>query len=300
VVVLHPAILRSSQVFGELLQGIQAGATQHRIQLRLAANEPDLPSDHISSLYFSDPSLHPDGVLVIGPRLDEPLHEQVHALGIPIVLVGRRATGLRVSAVGRDEEGIARQATKYLLDLGHRAIAFAGGDPAYSYVHSRLQGYRLALEQCGLEAPERWVALGAGQDAAKAILETSPEITAVIFINDAYAVEGLPVFQSESWRIPDDLSVISFDDTEEARTFDPPLTSVSYPRYQEGLWSVKVLVNQIHQPLMKHCQIVFRASLIERESCSPPRGASDSRVSMTEGAMRASQVLSAVGEGGDA
>jgi DNA-binding LacI/PurR family transcriptional regulator len=300
VVVLHPAILRSSQVFGELLQGIQAGATQHRLQLRLAVNDPDLPSDHISSLYFSDPSLHPNGVLVIGPRLDEPLHEQVHALGIPIVLVGRRATGLRVSAVGRDEESIARQATEYLLDLGHRAIAFVGGDSAYSYVHSRLQGYRVALEESGVSAPQRWTALGGGQDATEAILEASPEITAVIFANDAYAMEGLPVFQAAGRRIPGDLSVISFDDTEDARTFDPPLTSVSYPRYQEGLWSVKVLVDQIQQPLLKHCQIVFRASLIERESCASPKGTPGPLLNMPESAWQAPQVLSAYGEGGEA
>jgi len=118
---------------------------------------------------------------------------------------------------------------------------------------------------------ERWVALGKGGEAAETILINAPEVTAVIFINDAYAMEGLPVFQAAGRVIPDDLSVISFDDTQDARTFDPPLTSISYPRYQEGLWSVKTLVEHIRQPLMKSCRIVFKASLVKRDSCVPPK-----------------------------
>jgi DNA-binding LacI/PurR family transcriptional regulator len=270
VVVLHPPILRSSQVFSELLQGIQAGAASHQIQLRLASNEPDLPKDHITRLYLSVPSLRPSGVLIIGARRNEPLIDEARQLGIPCVLVGRQSSDPTLAAVGRDEEEITFLAASYLLDMGHRAIAFVGGDDAYSYTHSRLNGYRRALEQRNGPPLERWIALGDGRAAAERALAASPEITAVIFINDAYAMEGLPVFQATGRVIPDDLSVISFDDTQEAGSFDPPLTSVSYPRFQEGLWSVKVLVDHIRQPLMKSCQIVFRASLIKRDSCAPP------------------------------
>lgn len=271
VVVLHPAILRSSQVFSELLQGIQAGAATHQIQLRLATNEPDLPEDHITRLYLSDPSLRPSGVLIIGARRNEPLIDEARELGIPCVLVGRQSPDLTLGAVGRDEEEVTFQATNYLLELGHRAVAFVGGDEAYSYTHSRLKGYQRALKQRNVHTLERWIALGDGKAAAERVLAASPEITAAIFVNDAYAMEGLPVFQAAGRVIPDDLSVISFDDTQEARSFHPPLTSVSYPRFQEGLWSVKVLVDHIRQPLMKSCQVIFRASLIKRDSCASPK-----------------------------
>lgn len=275
VVVLHPPVLRSSQVFSELLQGIQAGAATYQIQLRLALNEPDLPSDHITRLYFSDPSLRPDGVLVIGARQNEPLIDEARQLDIPCILVGRRSSDATVSGAGRDEEAIAFEATNYLLDFGHRAIAFVGGDEAYTYTRDRRQGYRRALRDRGVDALERWIALGEGKMAAERILSTSPEVTAVISVNDAYAMEGLPVFQAAGREIPDDLSVISFDDTQEARTFDPPLTSVSYPRYQEGLWAVKLLVDLLRQPLMQSCQVVFRASLVKRASCAPPKSVSN-------------------------
>jgi LacI family transcriptional regulator len=188
-------------------------------------------------------------------------------------LVGRQSPEPALAAVGRNEEEVTFQATNYLLDLGHRAVAFVGGDEAYSYTHSRLNGYRRALEQHDGPAPDRWIALGHGATAVERVLASSPEITAVIFINDAYAMEGLPVFRANGRAIPDDLSVISFDDTEDARSFDPPLSSVSYPRFQEGLWSVKVLVDHIRQPLIKSCQVVFRASLIKRDSCISPNKA---------------------------
>jgi DNA-binding LacI/PurR family transcriptional regulator len=271
IVVLHPAILRSSQVFSELLQGIQAGADAYQLQLRLAVKTPTSSDNHITRLYFSDPTLRPNGVLIIGARLHEPLIDETRQRGIPYVLVGRQSIDSGVAAVGRDEEAVACEVTNYLIGLGHRAIAFVGGDEAYSYTHSRLRGYRRALQEQGIDAPEEWVALGQGREASEKILANPPEVTAVIFINDAYAMDGLPVFQAAGRVIPDDLSVISFDDTQEARTFDPPLTSVSYPRFQEGLWSVKALVEHIRHTSIKSFQVVFHASLIKRDSCAPPK-----------------------------
>jgi LacI family transcriptional regulator len=271
VVVLHPGILRSSQVFSELLQGIEAGAATHNLQLRLIVNEGNVPDDHVYQLYFSDPYLSPDGVLVIGDRSDKTLPRQVQELSIPTVLVGRESTHHDYSAVGRDEKQISYDATQYLLDLGHRAIAFIGGELPFRYTHSRLDGFKLALTERLGEFPERWIALGAGDKAAQQILEKSPEITAAIFINDAYAENGLPVFQAAGTIIPDDLSVISFDDTQFARSYTPPLTSIAYPRYDEGLHAVRVLVEKIKNPKMKYCQIIFNATLIKRASCTPPK-----------------------------
>jgi len=270
VVVLHPAILRSSQVFSELLQGIQAAAIRYQIQLNLAVNEENLPQSHVTRLYLSDEALRPDGVLVIGARMHEPLVEEMRKLGLPVVLLGRQAPDTQISAVGRDEVGITIEAMNSLFELGHQAIALVGGDLSYSYTHARLHGYREALAEQGITVPERWIALGPGDAAARKIVENSPEITAVLCINDAYAMQALPVFQNAGRKIPENLSVISFDNTTLAQTFDPPLTSISYPRFQEGFWALKMLVEQAQQPLMLSSQITSRSTLIKRASCAPP------------------------------
>jgi LacI family transcriptional regulator len=269
VVILHPGILRSSQVFSEFLQGIEAGAISHNIQLRLVVNEVALPRDHVHQLYFSDPKLYPDGVLVLGDRSEIPLPEHIYELGIPVVLVGRISDDYRLSAIGRDEEGIAYQATNYLLSLGHQAIGFIGGELSFQYTHHRLKGYKLALNETLGEFPERWIALGDGSQAAREILANSPEVTAVIFINDAYAEESLPVFRERGKRIPDDLSVISFDYTDFAQMYDPPLTSVVYHRFDEGLQAMKTLVEMMRNPKLKFCQDVLKAKLIKNASCKP-------------------------------
>lgn len=271
VVVLHPGILRSSQVFSELLQGIEAGAAEHNLQLRLIVNEGELPSDHIYKLYFSDPKLSPDGILVIGDRSDIPLPNQIYGLDLPTVLVHRESTNYDLSAVGSDEEQIAYEATRYLLDLGHQAIAFVGGELYFRYTHSRLEGYKHALHEELGDIPDRWIALGPGDEATNKILHDCPEVTAIIYVNDAYAEDGLPILKSAGKTIPADLSVISFDDTQFAQNFDPPLTSVAYLRYQEGLHAVRVLIDKIMNSTMRFSQVVFEAKLVLRDSCAPPK-----------------------------
>jgi len=271
IVVLHPGILRSSQVFSELLQGIEAGAAEQNLQLRLIVNEGELPSDHIYQLYFSDPKLRPDGVLIIGDRSDIPIPEKIFHLEIPVVLVGRESDDFSVSAVGRDEEGIAFEATQYLQDLGHEGIAFVGGELEFRYTHSRLQGYKNAMLARFGEFSENWIALGDGGEATQKIIENDSEITAAIYVNDANAEDGLPIIKASGRKIPADLSVISFDDTLFAQEYNPPLTSIVYPRFQEGLQAVRVLTEKIKNPKLKFSQIVFHAELVLRESCAPPR-----------------------------
>ena len=271
VVVFHPAILESNQVYSEFLQGIQAGADIYQIQLRFATNESNASHGHISHLYMTDPALRPDGLLIMGARQNEPLAEEAQIQDIPYLLISRQAPDPATTAVGWNEAAAAQKATDHLLDLGHQAIAFVGGDEIYSYTCGRLQGYQLALQARGIVPNPGWVALGSGQVAAEQILATSPEITAALFVNDTHAIAGLPVFKRAGRSIPNDLSIVSFDDTEEACLFDPPLTSIHFPRYQTGLWAVRALVEQIRNPAMESLQIIFKSSLTKRKSCASPK-----------------------------
>jgi DNA-binding LacI/PurR family transcriptional regulator len=271
IVVLHPPVMRSSYVFREVLRGIQTAAETYNIQLRLVANDPFATVQHVSYLYFSDPYLRPDGVLVFGAQQHEPLLEQAFKQDIPCVVLGRQANKYDVSGLGRNEARYAYGATHYLLDLGHRAIAFLGGEQVYDYLHNRINGYRHALKDAEIEVDTSWVRLGNGVDATRSILEQSPEITAVIYVNDRCAEEGLPIIEQAGLKIPADISVISFDDTEFAQRYSPPLTSVSYRRFEEGQWAVRMLVDQIRYPYIESVQTVFKADLIKRGSCAAPR-----------------------------
>lgn len=269
LLVLHPANIRSSTVFHEIIRGIQAAASLYHVQLNLALNEPDLLGNKVESLYFSNPILKPSGVLVIGAKIKEPVVEQARKLGIPVVLVGRSTQLRGVNAVARDEEQISFEATQYLIQLGHSRIAFLGGSPKYSYTYDRMNGYRRALDQHGLEYHEQYVLGGFDDQQAANLLLNCPEVTAVVIINELFASRVLPIVQRNGRLIPENLSVVTYDDTELARNFEPPLTSVAFPFFQEGFWSVRVLMEQVRQPAILNVQIVLQANLVKRESCRP-------------------------------
>jgi len=270
VVLFPPPVLESSQVFGELLMGIQAGADLLNLHLRLTPNDPAALPTHVSRIYLEEPGLRPDGALIVGARQTEPILERIGELGMPCVLVARDVCETGISAVGCAERPAAQQATHHLLALGHRAIAFLGGELAYRYTGERLAGYRAALAAQGITVPERWVVLGDGAAAAQKILATCPEVTAVVCVNDAHAMAALPVFRNAGWPVPERLSMVSFDDTDEARQARPALTSVCFPRYQVGLWSVRVLAEQLREVQLQAVTVLFRSSLMQRASSAAP------------------------------
>lgn len=271
IMVLHPPVLRSSYVFSEVLQGIQAAAELFSVQLRLVVNDPEASAQHVSHLYLTDEHLRPDGVLVFGAKRHEPLLEQVVGRNIPCVVLGREAKKYHVSGLERDEAKYAYQLTEHLLSLGHRSIAFIGGESQYDFTHNRLRGYQIALEDAGIMPNEQWICLGDGATATANILDENPHVTAIIYVNDSYAVEGLSVLREREFSIPEDISIASFDDTAFARSHQPPITSISYNLFKEGQWAVKILLDQIRYPFIEKSQLVFKANIIIRESTAPPR-----------------------------
>lgn len=270
IMVLHPPVLRSSYVFSEVLQGIQSAAETFNVQLCLMANDPNATAQHISHLYLSDDNLRPDGVLVFGAQQDEPLLKKVIAQRLPCVVLGREVQKYPVSGIERNEQRYAYQLTQHLLELGHRSIAFVGGEMIYDYTNNRLKGYQHALEDAGIVMRDEWICLGNGTQATEAILECTPEVTAIVYVNDSYADEGLTSLRARGLQVPDDISVVSFDNTETAQSYSPPLTSIAYNRFKEGQWAVKMLIDHIRNPFIEKSHLVFKAELIVRESSAAP------------------------------
>ncbi|MEL6307256.1 MAG: LacI family DNA-binding transcriptional regulator [Chloroflexota bacterium] len=270
LMVLHPPILRSSEVFSDVLQGIQTAAEQSNIQLRLVMNDPQATENHVAHIYLADDNLRPDGVLVFGAQKHEPLIEVIAERGIPCVVLGREATKYAVSGIERDEMKHAYALTQHLIELGHRKIAFVGGDDRYDFTVNRRTGYQQALQDAEIVPDEAWCVLGDGADATSHILTHCADVTALVFVNDSYAAEGLDVIAEHGRVIPDTLSVASFDDTSIAQLHQPAFTSIAYNRATEGQWAVKMLLDQIRFPYVSRVHYVFDAELIVRESTAPP------------------------------
>lgn len=268
--VLHPPVISSYYVFSQVLHGIQSAAETNMVQLRLVSNDPDMADDHIAHQYLADPKLRPDGLLIFGAHEAEPLLNEALYHGIPCVVLGREVDKYSVSGIGRKEIGAAYQATQYLVGLGHRAIAFVGGEEGFDYVRNRLNGYQRGLRNSGVKPAPAWVSPGDGMTATLEVLERAPEITAILYVNDSYAAGGLLALRELGLRIPGDLSVMSFDNTDIARNAKPPLTSISYQFFQEGQWAVKMLLDQIHNPFLETVHVFCKAKLVKRLSCAAP------------------------------
>jgi LacI family transcriptional regulator len=110
--------------------------------------------------------------------------------------------------------------------------------------------------------------LGAGDSAARAFLDARASTTAMVFVNDEHALNAIPVLAKTKLKIPNDLSVVSFDDTDEAVRHSPPLTGISVPRTQMGYWAACVIADAIRNPGIKTTRLVLHTRLNVRGSCN--------------------------------
>ncbi|HOQ99280.1 MAG TPA: LacI family DNA-binding transcriptional regulator [Anaerolineae bacterium] len=270
ILLIHPATLYSSSVFRELLQGAQAGVEEAGARLTLAVCQTPLTPDHTTHVLLHDRRLRPDGVIVMDARLDDPILDEVRRESLPCALLARQQGPPDMCAVGWDNQSGMCEATRYLIDLGHRHIAFLGGDLDYDYTELRIAGYRAALKEAGID--QESIFLGTGEQAASAFLASGADAAAVVCVNDEHALKALPILRQAGLRVRDDISVVGFDDSDEAASCDPPLTSVAVPRVQVGYWTARAVLECVRNRDIAAMHIVLRPRLRVRASCLAPAG----------------------------
>lgn len=169
----------------------------------------------------------------------------------------------------------ARAATEYLISLGHRRIAHLRGRTDLESAHQRERGYREALKDAGIPYNRELVAEGgyraaAATAGAHALLDLADRPTAVFAANDLSAIEMMRVATERGLRIPDDLSVVGFDDIPEAASHTPQLTTVRQPLSEMGSAAVGMLLEMLRGGEAEH--IRMPAELIVRSSTAAPVG----------------------------
>ncbi|HEY6057042.1 MAG TPA: LacI family DNA-binding transcriptional regulator [Candidatus Limnocylindrales bacterium] len=198
-----------------------------------------------------------DGVVAVGLSSDHPEVEQIRRAGLPMVLVDSTALPDRPS-IDIDDEGGARQAAEHLLALGHRDFLVIGIELPMSAVRReldgvmsrRLRGYRTALAGAGIDLPEGSIVVGpasieGGIAAFERAWEDGLRPTAVLAMSDAMAIGAMRAARDLRFRVPDDLSVVGFDDIDLAQHTDPPLTTVHQPIRRKGAEAVRLLLSVI-------------------------------------------------------
>ena len=179
-----------------------------------------------------------DGIIVLTGRLTDAALKAI-AKQLPVVVTGRqlRAPGLFSLYFDNTEGG--RLATRHLIELGHQRIAFIAGDGDHPDANDRLRGYRLALAEAGLPFDPGLVVPGeyhevSGLMAVDRLLESRQRFTAIFAANDQMACGAALGLHRRSLRVPDDVSLVGFDDLPTSLYAIPPMSTVQQPAYEMG------------------------------------------------------------------
>jgi DNA-binding LacI/PurR family transcriptional regulator len=195
-----------------------------------------------------------DGVILFHELVEpDELVEEYNLSDVPIVIIGRTVNAPRVHCINTDRENGVYQATKYLLSLNHRKIAYLSGPLDWELSKVRLQGIQRALAEVELSLnPQlhRWSipSIENGFQITSSILQLPEEErpTAFLAFNDLMAIGALHAIRSNGYIIPDDISVIGFDNIYITPHTNPPLTTVSQPKYQIGQLAIQKIYHVLN------------------------------------------------------
>jgi LacI family transcriptional regulator len=259
----------------EILRGVEEWGASYETRVAVSAvrHGNARPASWTSALASHDT----DGVIVVISEVTEDQLRQLRSGGIPLVVVDpANPPPPDLVSVGATNWAGGLEATEHLLGLGHRRIAAIGGPEDYLCSRARIDGYRSALERAGVAFDRALVRHGDFQHeggflAGRDLLDLKPGPTAIFACNDQQALGVYEAARRCGLRIPQDLSVVGFDDLPVARWLSPPLTTVRQPLAEMGRTAAQMLGELIQNRPLPTSRVELSTELITRESTGPAR-----------------------------
>lgn len=194
-----------------------------------------------------------DGVVIAG-KVPQFFIQNLNNVEIPIVFIDYEPKNLenKYSTVLIDNLNGGILATEHLINYGHKRIAFIGGDIEHSSIKDRLKGYKVALKNAKINIDESLILVDEdyparenGYRAAEKLLKRDKNVTAIFACNDAMAIGVMQYLKKQGLIIPDDISLVGFDDVEEDVSLEPPLTTIKVLKTELGSEAVKIISRNI-------------------------------------------------------
>lgn len=213
------------------------------------------------------------GVLLLPPISENAeLAAMCRSIGCAYVRMGSAPLDDPAHLVASNDRDAVSEAIRHIIALGHRRIGFIAGPPGFRSAGERMAGFEAALEEAGIQIPRSMMADGnytfdSGRAAAERLLDLSPRPTAIFASNDEMAAGVLHAARQRELRVPEQLSIVGFDDTAIAAHIWPPLTTVRWPIVSMARAAAIKLIDQeqaANEPSL------FLSSLIRRASVAPP------------------------------
>ena len=219
-----------------------------------------------------------DGVLLVPARSTPEALVYLQERHIPVVILDRRIEHCSADSVRCDSEGGAYRLTRLLLDQGHRRIAILTGSENVSTAVDRVTGYRRALDEVGIAVDESYSIYGeftqaSGEVMARQALRLSPPPTALFAANNFIAIGAYRALRAGGYQIPEQVSLVGFDDLPPALVMDPFLTVAAQPAYEMGQKATELLLARLADPAPAPPQeLIMPTEIIVRQSSGPPVG----------------------------
>jgi LacI family transcriptional regulator len=264
---------QANPFYGPILASIEAACRKSRVNLLVATVPVDVDNhpEALPRMLLEDQL---DGIILVGAFVDRTIDQLLRRRGVAAVLADAYATGQSYDAVVSDNFRGAYEAVAHLIARGHRHIALVGTLPdAYPSVAERRRGYEQCLTDHGIAARyygDSHLVTAEAEAATEQLLRRHPEVTALFCANDNLAIAALPIARSLGRRLPEELSVIGFDDIDMAAYVTPALTTMRVDKLGLGRLAVQLLVNRIEAPDAGPVTAVLRPTLVERGSVAAP------------------------------
>lgn len=255
---------------GEIVAGIDAEiAGTDREMLLFTTHQQAREPEYVATIVGG----MADGLLLVLPFDVEPYGELLAQRRFPYVLIDYEGSAVGPAVSCTNRQGVY-EGTSYLFSLGHRRIGFITGNMAMGSARSRLLGYRQALSDHGLAEDPALVVEGdyqqpAGHAGALALLALPNPPSAIFASNDVMAFGAMDAIRNVGLRIPQDVSVLGFDDVPQAAGVSPALTTVHQPLHEMGRQAVQMLLACIDDPGRPFEYRELATKLVPRNSCQP-------------------------------
>ena len=261
--------------FAEVTRAIEDASFAQNYSLILCNSEGDLDKQGAYTNVLIENRVA--GILFVAAGPSTELVNDLDQRRVPLVVIDREVPGVGVDTVMTNHAQGGCLATQHLIDLGHKRIACIAGNSEVSPSAERLTGFRQTLEKNGIRYDEQLVVKGdfqyeSGYEATTYLLALERPPTAVFACNDLMAVGCISAAREFGYRVPDDLSVVGFDDVRLASFTNPPLTTVVQPKVEIGTIATKMLLERMSdlnsKPRFKRLDTELRI----RRSTAAPRG----------------------------
>lgn len=237
----------SNPFYANIIQGIEDTARKNGYNIVLCQTDSDSEREKVY-LNLVKQKLA-DGVINLDPTVNKKILSDIGER-YPIIQCCEYSADLNISYVAIDNKGAAYKAVKHLISIGHKNIALINTDDKFLYARHRKEGYMCALQESNIAIRNEWIVSGnldfeSAQQAVKYLLSLEKKPTAIFAVSDILAIGALKTINELSLKVPEDISLVGFDNIPYAKMVTPALTTVAQPMYEIGIEACKMLIQRL-------------------------------------------------------